>query len=142
MIEKQLSLFLVNKPGVLAEVCKTLGNNGVNIRGMSISDTVDHAVVRVIVDDADKAIHVLGDHGVLVVETDVLALRVSDHPGEMAKVARKLARAKINIEYAYGSSDGSSATMFVRVSDARKAKKLLTPAKKKKTARKKRASTA
>jgi len=131
MIEKQLSLFLVNKPGVLAEVCRTLGNNDINIRGMSISDTVDHAVVRLIVDDPIKAIHVMGDHGVLVVETDVLAIKLSDHPGELAKIARKLARAKVNIEYAYGTSDGSAATMFIRVSDARKAKKLLTPTKKK-----------
>lgn len=136
MIAKQLSLFLVNKPGVLAEVCKTLGASGINIRGMSISDTVDHAVVRMIVDDAHKACHVLGDHGVLVVETDVLAVQVSDHPGELAKIARKLARAKVNIEYAYGTSDGASATMFIRVSDARKAKKILTPVKKKKTKKK------
>ena len=133
MIEKQLSLFLVNKPGVLAEVCKTLGANGINIRGMSISDTVDHAVVRMIVDDPRKAVHVLGDHGVLVVETDVLAVKMGDHPGELAKIARKLARAKINIEYAYGTSNGEAATLFIRVSDARKAKMVLTARPKKKT---------
>jgi len=132
MIEKQLSLFLVNKPGVLAQVCRTLGTGGVNIRGMSISDTVDHAVVRMIVDDPKAACHILGEHGVLVVETDVLAIKISDHPGELAKIARKLARGKVNIEYAYGTSNGEAATMFIRVSSPGKAVRLLAPAKKKK----------
>lgn len=125
MIEKQLSLFLINKPGVLAEVCKTLGDHDINIRGMSISDTVDHAVVRMVVNDPHKAIHVLGDHGVLVVETDVLVLELPDQPGALADVARRFAREKINIEYAYGTSDGSNPKIFLRVSDVRKAKKLL-----------------
>ena len=126
MIEKQLSLFLVNKPGVLAEMCQTLGKAGINIRGMSVSDTVDHAVIRLIVDDPQKAIHLLGDHGVLVVETDVLALELNDKPGALATIARKFARGKINIEYAYGSSDTGQARIYMRVSDVRKAKKLLS----------------
>jgi hypothetical protein len=132
MIEKQLSLFLVNKPGVLADVCKTLGDHDINIRGMSVSDTVDHAVVRLIVDDPNKAIHVLGDHGVLVVETDVLAVEVDDLPGALAKIARKFARGKVNIEYAYGTADGPKARIFVRVSDVRKGKAILSPTKPKK----------
>ena len=86
MIEKQLSLFLVNKPGVLADVCQTLADHQINIRGMSVSDTVDHAVVRLIVDDPTKAIHLLGEHGVLVVETDVLAVEVDDQPGALARL--------------------------------------------------------
>ena len=136
MIETQLSLFLVNQPGVMADVCKTLGDNGINIRGISVSDTVDHAVVRLIVDNPQKAIHILGEHGVLVVETEVLALELGHSPGEMAKVARKFARGKINIEYAYGTADGTKATVFFRVSDVRKAMKLLA-AKKTKKAKKK-----
>lgn len=137
MIEKQLSIFLENKPGVLADVCKTLGEHDINVRGISISDTVDHAVVRMIVDDPRKAIHILGDHGALVVETDVLAVKLDDTPGELGKWARKLARAKINIEYAYGTSAGNEATIFFRVSDVKKAVKLLKPKKpvKKKTRR-------
>jgi hypothetical protein len=128
MIEKQLSLFLVNKPGVLADVCQTLGEHKINIRGLSVSDTVDHAVVRLIVDDPNKAIHILGEHGVLVVETDVLALEVDDQPGALAKVARKFARGKINIEYAYGTADSGKAKIFMRVSDVKKGKQLLTEA--------------
>jgi hypothetical protein len=129
MVEKQLSVFLENKPGVLAEVCRTLAEHGVNIRGMSISDTVDHAVVRLIVNDPQKAIHILGEHGALVVETDVLAVKLQDKPGELAELARKFAQAEVNIEYAYGSSDDTQATVFFRVSDTAKATAVLAPAK-------------
>jgi len=130
MIARQLSVFLENKPGVLAAVCKALGEHDVNIRGVSVSDTVDHAVVRLIVSDAHKAVHVLGEHGALVVETDVLVVKLSDHPGALAEVAAKFARGKINIEYAYGSSDDTEATVFMRVSDTKKALEILTPKKK------------
>lgn len=133
MIEKQLSIFLENKPGVLADVCKALQAHNINIRGISVSDTVDHAVVRMVVSDPRAAIHILGDHGALVVETDVLAVELSDSPGELAKLAAKFASAKINMEYAYGSSDHSSGLVFIRVSDIRKAVALLSP---KKTAKK------
>jgi len=135
MIVKQLSVFLENKPGVLAEVCHTLGAHGINIRGLSVSDTVDHAVVRLVVTEPQKAIHVLGEHGALVVETDVLEVKVADQPGELAEVAEKFARAKVNIEYAYGSSDDTHATLFIRVSDTKKADALLAAkAAKKKSA--------
>ena len=133
MIEKQLSIFLENKPGVLAEVSKTLGDHGINIRGLSVSDTVDHAVVRLVVTDPQKAIHLLGEYGLLVVETEVLAIKLEDRPGGLAEFASLLARAKVNIEYAYGSSDDTQATVFFRVSDAKKAMQMLSP----KTAKKK-----
>ncbi len=135
MIEKQLSVFLENKPGVLAEVSKTLGAHDINIRGMPVSDTVDHAVVRLIVDDPRKAILVMGEHGTLVVETDVLAVKLADKPGELAKMARKFSRGKINIEYAYGTSDGSDATLFIRISDVKKALQVLSPKKRSKKRR-------
>ncbi len=128
MIEKQLSLFLENKPGVLADVCEALGDHQINIRGLSVSDTVDHAVVRMIVDDPARAIHLLGDHGVMVVETDVLAIEVDDKPGALARIARKFALDKINIEYAYGTSDSGRARIYMRVSDARKGKQAVSAA--------------
>jgi len=130
MIARQLSVFLENKPGVLAEVCKELGDHDINIRGVSVSDTVDHAVVRLVVSDPHKAIHVLGEHGALVVETDVLVVKLSDHPGALADLASKFARGKVNIEYAYGSSDDTQATVFMRVSDIKKGLGLLSPKKK------------
>lgn len=132
MIETQLSIFLENKPGVLAEVCRMLGQHGINIRGISVSDTVDHAVVRLIVDKPREAIHILGEHGAMVVETDVLAIRLVDQPGTLGELAAKFAEAEINIEYAYGTSDGSESTVFIRVSDTKKALPLLSPKKAKK----------
>ena len=136
MIQKQLSIFLENKPGLLADLTQTLADEGVNIRGTSVSDTVDHSVIRLVVDDPVKATHALGERGTLVVETEILALNVADTPGELARLARKLAKAKINIEYAYGSSLGEACTLYLRVSDIKKAKQLFSPKKK---ARKKKA---
>ena len=126
MVETQLSIFLENKPGVLADVSKMLGDNSINIRGMSISDTVDHAVVRLIVDQPQKAIHLLGEHGALVVETEVLAVKLTDEPGALGKLADMFAHGEVNIEYAYGTSNGSQATVFLRVSDTDKAVQLLS----------------
>ena len=121
MIERQLSVFLENRPGVLAAVCNALVEKNVNIIGFSISDTVDYAVVRLVVDDPTTATHVLGEGGALVVETDVLALKMENSPGALQKVAEKLAQAKVNIEYAYGSGDGDEGLVFIRVSDTVKA---------------------
>jgi hypothetical protein len=110
-------------------MCDALGSHGVNLRGLSVSDTVDHAVVRLVVDDPLKAIHILGEHGALVVETDVLAVKLEHKPGALAKLASRLARAKINIEYAYGTADGGLATIYLRVSDPVRAEQLLAPKK-------------
>lgn len=125
MIERQLSIFLENQPGVLADVCKTLAAQNITIRGLSVSDTVDHAVVRLVVSDPNRAIHILGEHGAMVVETDVLAVKLPDQPGELARVAEKLSQARINIEYAYGSGIGDECVLFLRVSDLEKAEKLI-----------------
>ncbi len=124
-IVKQLSIFLHNKPGVLGTFCEELSAHQINILGLCVSDTVDHAVVRVLCDDPKKAITVLGDAGMLVVETDVLVVDLPDKPGILATLAKKLAKAKINIEYAYGTTDDSGGKLVLRVSDAKKAIKLL-----------------
>ncbi|MCH5373974.1 MAG: ACT domain-containing protein [Planctomycetes bacterium] len=125
MIEKQLSVLLENKVGVLAEVCKMLAAHGINIKGISISDTVDHAVLRLIVDDWHGAIHILGEHGALVVETDVIRVRLDDKPGELATLAENFAREEVNIEYAYGTSDVNGATLYLRVSDVKRAEQII-----------------
>jgi hypothetical protein len=125
MIVRQLSVFLENKPGVLAEVCKTLNEKNVNIIGLSISDTVDYAVVRLVVDDPPTATHLLGERGALVVETEVFALKLTNKPGAMQGVAEKLAQAAVNIEYAYGSGYGQEGIIFLRVSDPERARAAL-----------------
>ena len=117
MTEQQLSIFFKNRPGVLADVCEALAADNINILAMSVSDTVDHAVVRLVVDDSAKAIHLLGDRGLLVVDTDVLAVQLDNEPGTLARAARKLAGAGVNIEYAYGSGSGDTCVLMIRVSD-------------------------
>jgi hypothetical protein len=100
-IGKQLSIFLENKPGALAEVCEALADDNVNILALAVSDTVDHAVVRLVVDDPRKALHIMGQAGLLVVENEVLIAEVPNRPGTLAAVAGAMAEADLNIEYAY-----------------------------------------
>jgi hypothetical protein len=123
---RQLSVFLKNEPGVLARVCESFAKNRLNIIAISVSDTVDHAVVRIIVSDPARARDMLEAHGVLVVETDVLGLRLSDRPGALGQIAAKLAKAKVNIEYAYGTAGpGPQSLVILRVNNLAKAKKLI-----------------
>lgn len=127
-IDKQLAIFMENKPGALARVCETLGANDVNILALSVSDTVDHAVVRMLVDEPDTAIHLLGQAGMLVVESDVLVLDVANSPGSLGKLAARFAELGINIEYAYASADGDqpNAMFVVRTRDPQKALEALS----------------
>ena len=126
-VEKQLSLFLENKPGRLAAVCQALADEKVNILAISVSDAVDHAVVRMVVNDPHKAIHLLGEHGVLVIERDVLLVEGRSRPGELAAIAKALAKHKINIEYAYSATlpDASRGAMVLRVDNLVKARRVL-----------------
>ncbi len=126
-ITTQLSVFLSNKAGTLAAVCEELAAAKINIFALTISDTIDHAVVRMVVSDPIKALHIFGDHGVLAVETKVLMLENSNKPGSLAVIAEKLAQAKINIEYAYlATSPGSKTGLLVlRVKKPKKALKVL-----------------
>lgn len=123
----QLSIFLDNKPGTLAEVCGELANHKINIYAMSVSDTTDHSVVRLVVSDSQKALFLLEERGALVVENNVLLLENANKPGAMATIAQKLAKAKINIEYAYLATSPSSkkGLAVLRVSDTKKALKVL-----------------
>jgi hypothetical protein len=108
-------------------VAQALAEAGVNIRAMSVSDTVDHAVVRLVPTDPALARDVLEKNGALVVETDVLLVPLADKPGELAAAAASLAEADVNIEYLYGSvsSGQSKGTLVVRVSDMDRATKAL-----------------
>ena len=100
-IEKQLSVFMENKPGRLSQICNALAENDINIRAMSVHDTVDHAIVRLIVDQPTKALVILEDEGVYTIAQDVVLLDIENKPGIISTIARKLFRADINIEYAY-----------------------------------------
>jgi hypothetical protein len=109
-IEKQLSVFLENRPGGLARICGNLAEAGINILALSIHDTVDHAIVRLIADRPVKALLILEQLGLYIVESDVLVIDLDNHPGALAEVARKLARADINIDYAYCTATTGQST--------------------------------
>jgi hypothetical protein len=126
-IVKQLSVFLANKPGTLADVCNELAKAGVNIFALTISDTADHSVVRMVVSNPERALAIFEERGVLTVESKVLTIENSNKPGALAKIAARLAKAKINIEYAYlASSPGAKRGLLIlRVDDTKGALKVL-----------------
>jgi hypothetical protein len=126
-VETQLSVFLENRVGVLADVAADLARHGISIRALTVANLVDHAIVRLVVSEPQKALHLLGDRGVLVVSSPVLAVDMPDEAGALAGMARRLGRAGVNIEYAYGSSPvgGGRAAVYVHVSDLRKARAAL-----------------
>lgn len=126
-ITTQLALFLDNKPGTLARVCEALAEAKINIYAITISDTVDHAVVRMIVSDPPKALDLFEERGTLVVESDVLLVSGDNRPGSLAKIARKLGDIDVNIEYAYcaTSPNSKSGLLVLRVDNPKKALKAL-----------------
>ena len=126
-ITKQLAIFLENRPGTLARVCDALSESKINIYALSTSDTVDHIVIRMVLSDYRKAIHVFEEHGTLVVEDDVLLIDGDNKPGSLSKIAHKLAAKKINIEYAYCATppDAKKGLLVLRVADVKKALKVL-----------------
>src|SRR5881296_316846 len=117
-IGKQLAIFLDNRPGMLARVADALAEAKINIYAIATSDTVDHSVIRLVVSDYRKALHVFEEHGTLVVEDEVLMIDGSNKPGELAAIAHKLANAKINIEYCYSAtpSEAKKGLLILRVS--------------------------
>jgi hypothetical protein len=126
-ITQQLAVFLENRPGMLARICDALSKEKINIYAISSSDTVDHIVVRLVVSDPDRALHLFEEHGVLIVKNDVLMIESNNKPGSLASIAHKLAEAKINIEYAYCATppDAKKGLLILRTSDAKRALKVL-----------------
>ncbi len=123
----QLAVFLSNRPGALSRVCNELAAAEINIHALAISDTADHSVVRMVVSDPTKALMLLGERGVLALETEVLMIETTNEPGSLAKIADRLAQQEINIEYAYLATSVKSAKglMILRPSDVDKAQRAL-----------------
>lgn len=126
-IAKQLAIFLENRPGTLARVCDTFAEEKINIYALSTSDTIDHTVMRLVVSDYRKALQLCEERGTLVVEDDVLLVDGDNKPGSLAQIAHKLSAAKVNIEYAYSATppDQKKGLLVLRVSDVKKALKVL-----------------
>lgn len=126
-IVQQLAVFLENKPGALAAVCDALAGAKINIFGLTISDTTDHAVVRMVVDNTDRALMILESHGTLVVESDVLMIENDNKPGSLSRITHALSARKINIDYGYLASmpAAKKGLLILRVPDSKKAVSIL-----------------
>lgn len=113
---EQLSIFLENKAGRLAEVTNTLANAGINIRALSLADTSDFGILRLIVDNTEKAKEIMKEAGFTVGRTAVVAVQVDDQPGGLNAILQALEGHNVNIEYMYAfvQKGGNNATMIFR----------------------------
>ncbi|HOJ11224.1 MAG TPA: acetolactate synthase [Clostridiales bacterium] len=124
---KQISVFLENKSGRLANVTRTLGMNNIDISALSIADTTDFGILRLIVNDPDKAVDVLEQEGFTVAGTDVLAIAVEDKPGGLSEALTVLENNSIGIEYIYAfvGKCSNEALVILRVDEPHKAIEIL-----------------
>ena len=120
---KQLSLFIENKPGTLNRVCRVLKENDINICTLSLADTEQFGIMRLLIHDWENAVKVLENAGFVVNVTEVLALPVEDHPGGLSYLLEILDENNINIEYMYAFSygKGDKAIMVFRFENPDKA---------------------
>ena len=127
MVRKQFSVFLINQPGVLATVTSALSKARINIVALTLMDSMEHGVLRVVCDDAVGARTVLGKAHDQWTETDVLVIELANEPGAFSKVAELLSAEHINISYAYctGGASGGRTTAVFKVADLKKTKKVL-----------------
>ena len=117
---RQISIQLENKPGQLSRISELLGKEGINLGAISIADTADSSVIRIIADDPDKAMQVLGNAGFSHAKfREVIAVETPDHPGGLSAILRPLAQAKINVLYLYPylRRIRGNAILIFRVSD-------------------------
>ena len=126
-IVTQFSLLLENRPGVLAAVCSELAAKAVNIEAIMTSDVRGWGTVRLVVNRAETTRKVLDSLGIKYSEEDVFSVKLSDRPGALGRITRKLAEDKVNIEYVYGSIEKGSpkAILIFGFSDMKRAAKLI-----------------
>jgi hypothetical protein len=126
-VHTQFSVFLVNKPGVLAQVTGALANAKINLIAMTLVDSQEHGVLRFVAENGDAVRQVLNKLNLPVTETDVLCMEMSNRPGELADVAGLFGKNHLNINYAYVTSGarGGRTTGVFKVADLNKAQRLL-----------------
>ncbi len=114
---KQVSIFLKNQPGELMKVTGLLKDNAINIKALTVADTADFGILRLIVNDPDKCAKVLKDQNFLVDLTEILAVEMKDQPGGLHEIATMLGNAGVNIEYLYAFShkSGGNAVLLVAI---------------------------
>lgn len=123
VLEEQISAFLGNHPGVVADLCEALNERNINIRALTVLETCDIGTLRMIVDNVELTKEVLRTWGAAYIVSPVIAITIPDRPGAFGQIARRLANEGINIEYVYASAlPGSHSTLGVfRVSDTERA---------------------
>lgn len=119
MSVKQISIFMENRPGRISAVTRLLGDNGIDIRAMSLADTTDFGILRVVVNDADKCMSVLSNAGFSARATKVVAAALEDKPGGLASVMETLYENNIGVEYMYSfiTREDGKAYVMLRVDD-------------------------
>jgi len=124
---EQISIFLENKSGRLAEVTRILGESGVNIRALSLADTTDFGILRIIVNDNEKAKDVLKKNNFTVGKTEVIAVEVPDNPGGLAGILEIIKSENLNVEYMYAfvERSGEYAVIIFRFDEIDRAIKVL-----------------
>ena len=127
MAIKQISVFLENKPGMLDSMTAVLAENNIDLRALSLAETKDFGIVRLIADDAFETARVLKDNGYIANMTPVIAVAIPDMVGGLSKVLGALTKASINLEYMYASLGGKSNTayMILRVEETERAEAAL-----------------
>jgi hypothetical protein len=124
---RQISVFLENTTGRLSEVTTVLARAGINLRAISIADTADFGILRLIVDKNEEAVKALGDAGFTIRQTSVAAVEIDDVPGSLAKLMELFQKSKVNIEYLYASLEGEAgkAVVIFKLEDHEKGSKIL-----------------
>ncbi len=127
---KQLTIFVENKKGALVDITKILADNNVNMRALSIADTQDFGILRLIVNDNETATKALTETGYLLKMTDVVGVKIGDQPGKLSKALEVLDKAEINMEYLYAfmARTEKHAYVVLRVADNEMAEKALEDA--------------
>ena len=127
MAVNQVSVFLENKVGRLAEITRILGEKGVNIRALSIADTTEFGILRMILTRPDEVRGILEKAGFTVSETEVIVVEVPDEPGGLARVLSSLRKAQMNMEYLYAfvAPRGKNALVVMKVEKIEEARELL-----------------
>ncbi|NLN64216.1 MAG: ACT domain-containing protein [Clostridiaceae bacterium] len=128
MLVKQISIFLENKHGRLAKVTRILGDNNINIRALSIADTTDFGILRLIVNQPEKAKEILDENGFAASINEVIAIEAEDQPGGLAKALDILDSKGVSIEYMYafvGNTASKCAMVIIRVENPEKAIQVL-----------------
>lgn len=121
----QISVFLDNVPGVLEKFTNVLMKNDINMRALTVAETADFGILRMLVDKEEKCIKILREHNYLVSQTEVIAVEIPDKPGALHKISKVLADEEINIEYIYSTLVRDKAIIVLRVDDNQSAVKVL-----------------